>query len=367
MKITYKNKRIDKDGRHNDRNFDLSHAGHIDPERVKNNLYYTYEGKVYQHDEMPQTLEDLEKEYYEKNFKDYLIERNERNTKTKHKNRVITMKQYRESLRTRPEDQILQIGNIDNHVSGEVLWECALEYAKKFDMLYGEHCKILDMALHMDEATPHVHIRRVWTAVDDNGNKCVNESKALEELGFSKPNKSLSASKSNNPKIAFTNTGREMFYQICQGRGIQIERASGKKQKELTILEYKIQKITEKLKETEKKLEELAPSIEVFEELDKQVNELFNQFIQNQFLYEKWEHELEIARKKSILDKLNILTEIYRQESKNLKSSKTIDESLTKTSFMSEYRAMDRFIKNNGYYEHYLKSKRKLDNEKNER
>lgn len=366
MKITYKNKRIDKDGRHNDRNFDLSHAGHIDPQRVSENLYYTYEGKTYRHGEMPQTFEELEKEYYEKNFKDCLEERNQRNIRTKHKNRVITMKQYRESLRTRPEDQILQIGNIDDHVSGEVLWECALEYARKFDMLYGEHCKILDMALHMDEATPHVHIRRVWTAVDDNGNKCVNETRALEELGFSEPNKSLSESKSNNSKIAFTNTGREMFFQICREHGIQVERASGKKQKELSILEYKIQKVTEKLKETEEKLKELSPSIKAFEELDKQVNELFSQFIQNQFLYEKWEHELEIARKKSILDKLNILTEIYRQEAKNLKDSKTIDESLMKTSSMSEYRAMDRFIRNNDLYGQYLESKRKTQ-EKNGR
>ena len=46
MKISSINARIDRAGKHNDRNFDISRAPHIDGEKISENLYWTYNGDM---------------------------------------------------------------------------------------------------------------------------------------------------------------------------------------------------------------------------------------------------------------------------------------------------------------------------------
>lgn len=61
LRVTAHNARTGKDGvftaLHNDRNFDISHAEHIDPERVGQNFYWCY------YDGM--TFDDAERKFYD--------------------------------------------------------------------------------------------------------------------------------------------------------------------------------------------------------------------------------------------------------------------------------------------------------------
>ena len=112
--------------------------------------------------------------------------------------------QFYKSVYSRPEDKILQIGNINDNVDPDTLWKCAEAYRDKFNELYGDHCKILDMAMHLDEDTPHVHIRRVWIVQDKEGLERVNQTEALKEMDILRPDPSKPETRFNNAKITVT-------------------------------------------------------------------------------------------------------------------------------------------------------------------
>lgn len=253
MKVTNINKRADSSGRHNDRNFDVSKAAHIVQEKSELNKYYRYNG-----DENT-SFNELEQKFYENNFEAYLNDANAKR-KPKHPERIKTMEQYRTGAYTRPEDKILQIGNAKEHATGEELWACALEYKTRFEEIYGDNCVILDMALHMDEATPHVHIRRVWIAEDENGNKCVNQGKALEQLGIRAPKPNQPIGKQNNPKMTLTAVDTKLFRSVCIEHGLDIddEKPDTRKKQQLEMREYKVSQDEKKIKEAITEIERLA-------------------------------------------------------------------------------------------------------------
>lgn len=85
------------------------------------------------------------------------------------------------------EETLLQLGNMDGAVSADVLAQVSAEYFEEFNRRYGSHVHILDWALHLDEATPHIHERHVFDAVNQYGELCPQQDKALEELGFELP------------------------------------------------------------------------------------------------------------------------------------------------------------------------------------
>ena len=74
MKLTSINARMDTSGRHNDRNFEVELASHIDIEKSNQNKYTTYIG-----DDYIGTFRDLEIEFYGKTFDEYISNRNQKN------------------------------------------------------------------------------------------------------------------------------------------------------------------------------------------------------------------------------------------------------------------------------------------------
>lgn len=236
-KVTNINARKDRAGKHNDRNFNLDSAPHINQEKSKENLYWTYLGDIYSGAELSykNSFSEIEKEFYEQHFSQYIDTQNKKNEKRGQKKRNKTIDDYRKGKYTRPEDKILQIGNADDHIDSDKLWECALEYTNRFNDMWGDRCKILDMALHVDEETPHVHIRRVWLAESEDGLEQVSQSKSLEKLGYSNENKFF------NGKKSFTEIESELFLQICEEHGIDIQRPThNKKQHNIPTSKYKV-------------------------------------------------------------------------------------------------------------------------------
>lgn len=279
MKCTNTTARVDRSGKHNDRKFNLDYAEHIDQERTKDNKYYRYNG------DESLTFRELELEFYKIHFEDKINEQNEKNNQRRQSNRNKTVENYYHQKNTRPEDQILQIGDKNNHATGEELWECALAYKDRFDELFGDHCKIIDMALHMDEATPHVHVRRVWIAEDENGKEYVSENKALEQLGTLLSDGEKKQNKWNNRKVAFTHTDRTLFESICEERGFDIDRTRGAHREHLDTITFKAEKDSAKIEELERQIEEKQQALnDIEEKIEEKSEELDNLKLTETFL-----------------------------------------------------------------------------------
>lgn len=309
MKLTFHNGRKDRSGLHNDRNFDISYAAHIIPERVKDDQYWTYTGTK------DKSLRDIEMDYYEEHFGKYIEAQNKRNESIGHKERNKTLSQFYKGAYTRPEDKIIQIGNKDDHVDAQVLWECALEYQKRFDELYGEHCKILTMALHVDEATPHVHVRRVWTHKDENGYEKVGQTKALEKLGILTKEPDRPEGRCNNSKITFTAQDRELFRQICIEKSIELEPDQPSKRPHLTDKGYK--EAVAEIEELERTRDDLRAEVNTLKTNALEVKELLEvceDFLQQEQFNNMYREEVENAQKKKDAEKLKIYLELLQKE-----------------------------------------------------
>lgn len=169
------------------------------------------------------TFTEIEKAYYVEKYSDHVDGQNERNRKARHYDRVKTIDAILENNKTCPEETLLQLGNMDGAVSADVLAQVSAEYFEEFNRRYGSHVHILDWALHLDEATPHIHERHVFDAVNQYGELCPQQDKALEELGFELPKPNEKKGKYNNRKMVFDEECRKLFISICQNHGLTID------------------------------------------------------------------------------------------------------------------------------------------------
>lgn len=214
------------DVKHNDRNFDVANSEHIDAERTKLNVYWDcYQGYCLNGDtsERKMTFTEIEKAYYFEHYGDHVDEQNERNEKAGHAERNRTTDDVLKNNKTCPEESILQLGNIDCSVTPDVLAKVVAEFFEEFEKRYGSHVHILDWALHLDEATPHVHVRQVYDALNKYGELCPQQEKALEELGFELPDPTKKRSRFNNRKMCFDAECRKLFLDIGQKNGVELE------------------------------------------------------------------------------------------------------------------------------------------------
>ena len=214
------------DVKHNDRNFDVANSEHIDAERTKLNVYWDcYQGYCLNGDtsERKMTFTEIEKAYYFEHYGDHVDAQNERNEKAGHAERNRTTDDVLKNNKTCPEESILQLGNIDCSVTPDVLTKVVAEFFEEFEKRYGSHVHILDWALHLDEATPHVHVRQVYDALNKYGELCPQQEKALEELGFELPDPTKKRSRFNNRKMCFDAECRKLFLDIGQKNDVELE------------------------------------------------------------------------------------------------------------------------------------------------
>ena len=79
--------------KHNDRNFDLTNSEHIDPERAKGNIYWDcFHGfrsalAPQDPDDLAGTFSDVERQFYETHYSEFIERQNERNAKIRHTER----------------------------------------------------------------------------------------------------------------------------------------------------------------------------------------------------------------------------------------------------------------------------------------
>lgn len=129
-----------------------------------------------------------------------------------------------------PEECYVQIGDSFGHPDMETFHECFTEWLtwqNEWNDSHGNPFTILDVAEHFAEEVPQAHIRRVWSYVDENGNRRLGQEKALAMAGVELPeqyihdiegnlilgedNKPLTSipKRYNNRKMTFDSLARE--------------------------------------------------------------------------------------------------------------------------------------------------------------
>ena len=228
-RLTRHNGRAGKDGvykaSHNDRTFNTEHADHIDRERMARNIYWDcFRGATYPAQQDGEvSFEDVERAYYLNRYSDYLDGQHERNAKRRHTERDRSVDDLLGDKRFCPEETIYQIGTMEDSVSPDVLMEIVGEFMVEMERRFGEHVHVIDWALHLDEATPHIHERHVFDYVNRYGEIEPKQEKALEALGFKLPAPEKKLSRSNNRKMAFDAACRTIMFDICKKHGVDIE------------------------------------------------------------------------------------------------------------------------------------------------
>lgn len=254
MRATIHNGRTGKDGayntKHNDRQFDIKNAEHIDPERVKNNRYWNWTGNP------ETTFEAAEAAFYEKHIKRHLDAQNARYRAQRHAERAKTMDEYRKSPQTCPEEVILQIGKMGDTIPADMMARIIQEQIN-WEQQQFPGVKVLDVALHMDEqGAPHIHERRAWIYTDKNGNTAISQNKSLEQMGVELPNPDTPRGRFNNRKQTFSKMCREHLLQICREHGLEIEEIPQEKSRSgLSHVAYMTRQEEEKAASAERRRE----------------------------------------------------------------------------------------------------------------
>ena len=217
--------------KHNDRNFNIKNAEHIDPERVKNNRYWNWTGNP------ETTFEAAEIAFYEKHISAHLEAQNARYKAQRHAERVKSMDEYRKSPQTCPEEVILQIGKRGDTIPADMMARIIQEQIN-WEQKQFPGVKVLDVALHMDEqGAPHIHERRAWVYTDKDENLAISQNKSLEQMGVELPNPNKPRGRFNNRKQVFSQMCREHLLQICREHGLEIEEIPQEKSRSGRTLE----------------------------------------------------------------------------------------------------------------------------------
>lgn len=212
--------------KHNDRSFmtgrsaewQQEHASHIDTTRTGENVVWTWDEQT--------DVEASERAWYAETYQQAQDATNARYIREGHADRCKTPDDLYNGRLTRPEEMILQVGDRNTDIDLGRLGRALDTYLSRLDEWndsHGEHMHVLSMALHLDESSPHVHIRRVWDYTDRDGLTRLGQAKALEAAGIELPDPGKPVGRYNNRKITFDAMARGWWQEACREQGWEIE------------------------------------------------------------------------------------------------------------------------------------------------
>ena len=280
--------------------------------------------------------EDIKSVYHEL-FDDALAEYN---AKQKRNDRVI--KNYHEHIRhSRQEKEfhevIFQIGNKDDtHVDSEI-GKTATDILKQFAEEFQKrnpHLRVFNSVIHMDEATPHLHIDFVPFATEQKRGLStrVSLSKALEQQGF------VSEGKFNTCSKLWIDSEKKILSMLMLSRGIQWEQL-GTQKEHLSVLDYKKQERQKEVAHLENKIEctdnILKSREKIVADAETLIDNLDCKYQEKQQAVQDIEEEL--SEKSSALnDTVSVLAEqqaLLNTTAKKASKIKNIDDISTKKTF----------------------------------
>lgn len=255
MKATVRNGRATTNGivynaNHNTRAETRAQERHIDHERTEQNinLQFTAEGKVRRCKSFDAKAFELSR--YEQLYGPGQEAKNARYREDGHPERCKSVADIYASRRTAPLETILQIGSRDTDIDPqerkEKLMGAAAELIDGLQKRWGDNLHLLDLAIHLDEEVCHCHLRMTFSALDKFGQRVPNQAQAFEAMGIQRPDPTAKEGKYNCPLITFSELIRQEFYDLCEKRGIVIDReVKNPSQKHLSVLEYKCKRMEE--------------------------------------------------------------------------------------------------------------------------
>lgn len=269
IRTTMHNGRAGKHGvfsaKHNSRSFDIGAADHINCANIAQNQYLVFspDGSYTSHTAI--NFDEHERDFYTALFGRSLAAQNAKHEAARHYDRIKSVDDYRTALRTCPEEVILQIGDRDAHVSAEKLIGAFAQWYHEMHDRYGSHWHCMDAALHMDEQTPHLHVRFCWSHETPDG-RAVSQTKALSALGIERPDTTKPKSQYNCPKMAWTKSQRAIWEDAVRAQGIELENAPavpGKSTMELEEYVYQkthaeVQKLSQEREKLQQETAQLA-------------------------------------------------------------------------------------------------------------
>ena len=224
------------------------------------------------------------------------------------------------------------------------------EYARTFQER-NPNLYLFNCVMHLDEATPHLHIDYIPVAHGyKNGMKTRNSlTKAFQQMGFAK-----AVSRKQNETVAWQEREREYLTELCREQGIEIE-VLGVQRDNLSLSEYKaVMREVEELEQQAVVLDKRNEALEQqnddlaqktaelrgqVQEMEVQNNELV---LQAQKLTEQIE-EAEVKEKaaKEVLLKHDLRAETFKMISKEVaaetKSMKSVAVPVTNLFGSEEY------------------------------
>ena len=255
MKATVRNGRATASGKvynanHNTKTETRNQERHIDHSRTEQNinLQFTAEGKVRRCGSFDAKAFEISR--YEELYGTGQEAKNARYIADGHPERCKSVADIYASRRTAPLETIIQLGSRDTDIDPqerkEKLMAATAELIDGLQKRWGDNLHLLDLAIHLDEGVAHCHLRMTFSALDKFGQRVPNQSQAFEAMGIQRPDPTAKEGKYNCPLITFSEIIRTQFYDLCEKRGIVIDReVKNPSQKHLSVLEYKCKKMEE--------------------------------------------------------------------------------------------------------------------------
>ena len=252
---------------HNDRSFNIDNAEHVEKDRCYQNVYWDcYQGfniadPEGNRPERKFNFEQVEHAFYSTTFGDSIDAQNERHIQSRHKERIREVDDVLNDPKTCPEESVYQLGTKDGHEDPALFVQVAAELFEEMNKRYSSNFKILDWALHMDEATPHIHERHVFFADDGHGMLFPKQAKACEALGFEPPDPDKKEGPKNNRKMSFDTEVRRLFIEIAEKHGVIIEKIPLEGKTHLEKNDFILAKQEEEIRQNQEKIDEMTLKI----------------------------------------------------------------------------------------------------------
>lgn len=244
------------------------------------------------------------------------------NAKQKRSDRKIA--DYYEHIRTGKQEKlfhevIFQIGNVKNTAVGTPEGEQAKavldEFMKNFQKR-NPNLRVFSAHLHMDEATPHLHIDFVPFTTDSKRglDTRVSMKKALATQGYE------GGSRSNTEFNQWINSEKQALAHVMERHGIEWEKL-GTHNEHLSVLEYKKKERTAEIYELEQSIQNLRQKkldIKLLENIETQKMPLTSKILIHQKDYSRLltaaeKYLVQIKKESQLMQRLNNSNEINSQ------------------------------------------------------
>lgn len=230
---------------HCDRDFATEKVSHIDTSKTHENIlmYYHTDGTyTIRHGRGVDTdmgsFAEWEKSYYKQRYASYRERQNQKSRKARHPERCKSTEDMLKSPRTCPESICIQMGSQGHCISAQEYTLFAQMLIETIQGVY-PHFHILDASVHMDERSPHLHIRGVHEYITDYGDVAIGKKESLRQDGALLPY-DAPESTTNNLSMRFSGDLRKWSYDIARELDISLEpqRHTGKNDKTFQQVKY---------------------------------------------------------------------------------------------------------------------------------